>query len=49
MRICVSLGPGNESMFAMCIFFPHRHSGNSVEPDAKERSNADTGNTSWEE
>ena len=35
MRTYVSPSSGNERMFAICIFFPHRHSGKAGVPPGK--------------
>jgi hypothetical protein len=41
MRICVSLCPAKELVRAMCISFPHRHAGNSVQPGTNNRPKSD--------
>ena len=35
MRTYMSPSSGNERMFAICIFFPHRHSGKAGVPPGK--------------
>src|SRR5271154_2916734 len=39
--MCASLLCGSGSTLAICISFPHRHSGNSVQPGTSKRSNKD--------
>jgi hypothetical protein len=41
MRICASVRSDTSSTPAMCISFPHRHSGPSVQSGANSRSNED--------
>ncbi len=40
-RICVSVLSANGLMLAVCISSPHRHTGNSLKPGTRKRSNAD--------
>jgi hypothetical protein len=44
----VSLFPANESVRAMCIFFPHRHAGNSAQPGTNSRSKLDMRLPHWD-